>query len=91
MQGKIAVFFLQSSFSWSRIQSDSMLGSSLKAPPMTETGSVVRGGSGACSVSPSVYNEPGPAHSEAWMRLLGWQDQLKAEAFASVSSPSLLH
>jgi hypothetical protein len=63
---------------------------SLKTPPMTETGSVVRGGNEACSVSPSVCNEPGPAHSEAWMRLLGWQDQLKAEAFASVSSPSLL-
>jgi hypothetical protein len=54
----------------------------------------------------STYSEPGAAphsdawmrllgwqgaapYSDAWMRLLGWQDQIKAEAFAAASSPKI--
>lgn len=32
-----------------------------------------------------VYNEPGPAHSEAWCKQLGEEDKIKAEAFAAAS------
>ncbi len=30
------------------------------------------------------WDEPGPTHSDDWMRLLGWQDALKEEAHTHV-------
>jgi hypothetical protein len=48
-------------------------------------------GAGRCfaSIPPGTYSEPGPHHSDAWMRLLGWQDQIKAAAFAAASSSKI--